>query len=168
MAAATGSFFMPSPGGRWLAVGQTDEGKADGMHPACGDDVSDGVLFSGEKYPKAARGATGADRLYKPYAPVSPWYPLSGMRPAAVGFNYPPSLKAVACRFGALCAVPVSPEQCYPPRLVSSCNSSVISMPHQVSAFYFSPCPTGSRPWSAHRPPPERRLGPGRRPTAPR
>ena len=55
---------------------------------------------------------------------------------AAVQFNDPPNLKAVACRFGALRAVPASPEQRYPPRLVSRCNSSAISMPHKV----FAPC----------------------------
>ena len=73
--------------------------------------------------------------FYKPYAPVSPWYPLSEMRLAAVGFNYPPDLKVVACRFGALRTVPLLPEQRYPPRLESFCNSLAISMPHKVSAL---------------------------------
>ena len=48
--------------------------------------VSDGVLFTGEKYPKAARGKQAQIGFYKPYAPVSPWYPLSEMRLAAVLF----------------------------------------------------------------------------------
>ena len=39
--------------------------------------VSDGVLFTGEKYPKAAMGQQAQIGFYKPYAPVSPWYPLS-------------------------------------------------------------------------------------------
>ena len=49
--------------------------------------VSDGVLFSGEKYPKAARGQQAQIGFDKPYAPVSPWYPLSGTRLAALQFN---------------------------------------------------------------------------------
>ena len=61
--------------------------------------------------------------FYKPYAPVSPWYPLSEMRLAAVQFKQPPYLKAVACRFGTLRAVPLLPVQSYPPKLVSSFNS---------------------------------------------
>ena len=44
------------------------------------------VLFSGEKYPKAARGQQAQIGFDKPYAPVSPWYPLSEMRLAAVLF----------------------------------------------------------------------------------
>ena len=49
--------------------------------------VSDGVLFTGEKYPKAARGQQAQIGFDKPYAPVSPWYPLSEMRLAAVQFK---------------------------------------------------------------------------------
>ena len=60
---------------------------------------------------------------------------------AAVGFNYPPNLKAVACRFGPLHAVPLLPEQRYPPRLVSFCNSLAISMPPPASASCFALCP---------------------------
>ena len=55
---------------------------------------------------------------------------------AAVQFNDPPNLKVAACRFGSLRIVPASPEQRYPTRLVRSCNSSAISMPHKV----FAPC----------------------------
>ena len=44
------------------------------------------VLFSGEKYPKAAMGQQAQIGFDKPYAPVSPWYPLSGTRSAAVQF----------------------------------------------------------------------------------
>ena len=65
---------------------------------ACGDDVSDGVLFTGEKYPKAA-GDTGAEGPVRAKRPRFPG-PLSEMRLAAVGFKQPPYLKAVACRFG--------------------------------------------------------------------
>ena len=43
--------------------------------------------------------------------------------------------------FGVVTAQPV---QCYPPRLESRCNSLAISMPHKVSALYFSVCPSGS------------------------
>ena len=92
------------------------------------------VLFSGEKYPKAA-GGTGVERLFQSQTPPFPRTPF-GVRPAAVVFNDPPNLKAAACRFGALRAVPASHEQRYPPRLVSSCNSSAFSMPHKV----FAPC----------------------------
>ena len=48
--------------------------------------VSDGGRVTGEKYPKAARGKQAQIGFYKPYAPVSPWYPLSEMRLAAVLF----------------------------------------------------------------------------------
>ena len=41
------------------------------------------VLFSGEKYPKAA-GDTGAGGFYKPYAPVSP-DPFLGAPPKPSG-----------------------------------------------------------------------------------
>ena len=75
-----------------------DEGKADRMHSACGDDVSDGVLFSGKRYPKAA-GDTGTERPFQGQTPPFPRTPF-GVRPAAVGFNYPPNLKVIACRFG--------------------------------------------------------------------
>ena len=88
---------------------------------ACGDDVSDGVRFTGEKYPKAA-GDTGAEGPVRAKRPRFPG-PLSEMRLAAVGFKQPPYLKAVACRFGALRTVTASPEQRYPPRFDSSCNS---------------------------------------------
>ena len=51
---------------------------------ACGDDVSDGVLFTGEKYPKAA-GDTGAEGPFQGQTPPFPRTPF-GVRPAAVQF----------------------------------------------------------------------------------
>ena len=61
--------------------------------------ASGGVLFTGEKYPKAA-GDTGAGGFYKALCPRFPG-PLSRTRAAAVKFKKPPNLKAAACRFGA-------------------------------------------------------------------
>ena len=103
--------------------------------------VSDGVLFTGEKYPKAARGKQAQIGFYKPYAPVSPWYPLSGTRLAAVVSNYPPNLIVVTMPVRLVRAVTAAPEQRYPPRLATLCNSSAISMPHEVFALCFSRCP---------------------------
>ena len=51
---------------------------------ACGDDVSDGVLFTGEKYPKAA-GDTGAEEPFQGQTPPFPRTPFRE-RPAAVLF----------------------------------------------------------------------------------
>ena len=79
------------------------------------------VLFSGEKYPKAA-GDTGAEGPVRAKCPRFPG-PLSETRPAAVVSKQPPYLIVVACRFGALRAVPPLPEQRYPPRPASSFNS---------------------------------------------
>ena len=61
--------------------------------------------------------------LLGPNAPVSPWYPLSGIHPAAV-FKKSPNLKVVACRFGSPRTVSLLPEQRYPPKLDSLCNST--------------------------------------------
>ena len=44
-------------------------------YAACGDDVSDGVLFTGEKYPKAA-GDTGAERPFQGQTPPFPRTPF--------------------------------------------------------------------------------------------
>ena len=93
--------------------------------------------------------------LLGPNAPVSPWYPLSRTRAAAAKFNYLPSLKLVACRFGALCAVPLLPEQRYPPRLVSPCNS--ITFLNAARSF----CAVSqSAPERVRRPAPKRQTGP--------
>ena len=87
----------------------------------CGDDVSDGVLFSGEKYPKAA-GDTGAEG---PFQGQTRPFPRTPFRDASCGgaIHRPPNLKVVACRFGALRAVPLLPEQRYLPKLERLCNS---------------------------------------------
>ena len=55
--------------------------------------------------------------LLGPNAPVSPWYPLSGTRPAAEKFNEPPYLKAFACRFGCLVSQLLSPSSVTHPDL---------------------------------------------------
>ena len=87
--------------------------------------------------PPGTQGRKGPFQGQTPPFPRTPF----GVRPEAVVFNDPPNLKAVACRFGALRAVPASHEQRYPPRLVRSCNSSAISMPHMLYAPCFSLCP---------------------------
>ena len=79
--------------------------------------------------------------LLGPNAPVSPWYPLSGTRLAAVVSNYPPNLIVVTMPVRLVRAVTAAPEQRYPPRLATLCNSSAISMPHEVFALCFSRCP---------------------------
>ena len=79
--------------------------------------------FQRGKVGKARHGATGAEGPVRAKRARFPLVPPFGVRPAAVGFKKPPYLKAVACRFGALRTVTASPEQRYPPRFDSSCNS---------------------------------------------
>ena len=103
---------------------------------ACGDDVSDGVLFTGEKYPKAA-GDTGAEGPVRAKRPRFPG-PLSEMRLAAVGFKQPPYLKAVACRFGLPVSFLRPPSSVTYPDLKAPAIQGAISMPHGVFASLFS------------------------------
>ena len=90
---------------------------------ACGDDVSDGVLFTGEKYPKAARGQQARKGPVRAKRARFPLVPPFGDASCGGAIHRPPYLIVVACRFGALRSVPLLPEQRYPPRLVSSFNS---------------------------------------------
>ena len=89
------------------------------------------VLFTGEKYPKAA-GDTGAGGFYKPYAPVSPdpFRSTSGGGAIQVAAVFESSCLPVRL----FSVVTPLPEQRYPPRLVSACDSPAISMPRQLSA----------------------------------
>ena len=101
-----------------------------------------GVLFTGEKYPKAA-GDTGAEG---PFQGQTPPFPRTPFKDAACGGAIQLPTKPESCclpvrLFGVVTAQPV---QRYPPRLVSACHSLAISMPHKVSALYFSVCPSGS------------------------
>ena len=83
--------------------------------------------------PPGTQGQAAFTSLMPPF-PRTPF----GVRSAAAASNDPPNLKVVACRFGTLRTVTATPEQRYPPRLATLCNSSAISTPHGVSALCFS------------------------------
>ena len=110
------------PGGRCPR-----RGRMRGRAPVCSEPAGErppaAYFPARESRQSSPWGNRRGKALLGPNAPVSPWYPLSRTRAAAAKFNYLPSLKLVACRFGALRAVPLLPEQRYPPRLVSPCNS---------------------------------------------
>ena len=79
------------------------------------------VLFSGEKYPKAA-GDTGAEG---PFQGQTPPFPRTPFRDASGGggVQLPAELDSSCLPVRLSGFVPASPEQRYPPRLVSCCNS---------------------------------------------
>ena len=101
-------------------------------YEACGDDASGGVLFSGEKYPKAA-GDTGAEG---PFQGQTPPFPRTPFRDASGGgaIQLPSELESSYLPVRLVGVVTAAPELRYPPRLESFCNSLAISMPHGVSA----------------------------------
>ena len=90
-------------------------------YEACGDDASGGVLFSGEKYPKAA-GDTGAEG---PFQGQTPPFPRTPFRDASGGgaIQLPSELESSCLPVRLVRAVPLLPVQRSPPKLVSSFNS---------------------------------------------
>ena len=83
--------------------------------------VSDGVLFTGEKYPKAA-GDTGVERPFQGQTPPFPRTPF-GDASGGGGVQLPAELDSSCLPVRLSGFVPASPEQRYPPRLESRCNS---------------------------------------------
>ena len=143
MTAASQAFPL---GGRWLAEGQTDEGN--GLRRG---------TFLRRKVPKSRHGATGAEGPSRAKRARFPLVPPFGVRPAAAKFNDPPNLRAVTMPVRLVRIVTAWPEQSYPPRLVSCCNSrGVLNAARGLCAVFQSPVeatqafPPGGRCPSAH------------------
>ena len=99
---------------------------------ACGDDVSDGVLFSGEKYPKAA-GDTGAEGPFQGQTPPFPRTPF-GDASGGGGVQLATVFENSCLPVRLFRVVTPLPVQRYPPRLERRCHSLAISMPHGAPA----------------------------------
>ena len=80
-----------------------------------------GVLFTGEKYPKAA-GDTGTEGPFQGQTPPFPRTPF-GDASGGGGVQLPAELDSSCLPVRLSGFVPASPEQRYPPRLETSCGS---------------------------------------------
>ena len=98
----------------------TDEGKAFSGHIACRRTPFGEVLFTGEKYPKAA-GDTGAEGPFRAKCPRFPG-PLSEYVRRRC-YSSATELESSCLPVRLFSVVTPLPEQRYPPRLVSSFNS---------------------------------------------
>ena len=131
--------------------------RRDEGYEACEDEPPAGYFSPAKSTQKPPWGNRRGRALSAPNAPVSPWYPLSEMRIAAAVSKKPPYLRAVTMPVRLVRIVTASPEQSYPPRLVSCCNSrGVLNAARSLCAVFQPPVeatqafPLGGRCPSAH------------------